>query len=115
MESVEVAEGSYEVRLAVADPLVDDLPVGVAVAGLRVALLLRSPRYTRSRRFAKQLGGSRDFARNLSPAVSFDLLQQQFERLRLHPKIRAEGAIEDADREHSYGDSRSQDTNGQQV
>lgn len=115
MQAVEVAEGAHEVRLAVTDPLVDDLPVGVAVAERRVALLLRSPRYTRSGRFAKQLGGSRDFARNLSPAVSFDLVQQQFERLRLHPKIRAEGAIEDADREHSYGDSRSQDTNGQQV
>ena len=46
-------------------------------------------------------------SKNLSPAVSFDLVQQQFEWLRLHPKIRAEGAIEDADREHSYGDSRS--------
>jgi hypothetical protein len=41
VETVEVAEGSYEVRLAVADPLVDDLPVGVAVAGLGVALLRR--------------------------------------------------------------------------
>ena len=42
VETVEVAEGSYEIRLAVAYALLDDLPVGVAVAGVGVALLRRS-------------------------------------------------------------------------
>ena len=59
-------------------------------------ILLNSPD-TNSQGFAERLGRSRVFARGLSPAVSFELLQQQFERLRLHSKIRAEGAVEDSD------------------
>jgi hypothetical protein len=53
--------------------------------------------------------------KNLLRAFASDLVQHQFEWLRPHPKIRAEGMIEDADREEDQGDAHSQHTNAQQV
>jgi hypothetical protein len=55
------------------------------------------------------------FPRILLLPISFDFVQHQFERLRLHPKIRAKGTIENADSEEDQSDARSQGTNGKQV